>query len=381
MSCNVCGSETLKELGQIGGKPISVTSEPHLCFLPAKIFYCQNCNHIQKVNSLTEISFIDSLYSNYSTYQVSEGNEQLVFLKEGLPKTRSYHVIEQCLSLLQESGNLLDIGTGIGVVLKSASHLLPKWNLFAFDLSDKYKKNILEIPGVVDFYSESLQNLPDVKFNLIVLWHCLEHISKPLEFLCTIREYLTEDGYLLIQVPDIHRTPFDLAVIDHCSHFTKSSLLKLFQRTGFAVAVDGDNWVHNCLTVLLKKRDRDDSPNIYPSTEALPPEKYFDWLNKTVDNFDYYIQNRKYAIFGTGVSGIWLSSQLSKAPAFFIDEDTKRIGNKISNVPIIRPQDVPKQIDIIMPFTEATGENIGLKMKKLYDNFNACNLIVSQPYT
>ena len=380
MSCNVCGSETIEELGQVGCKPISVTSEPNLCFLPAKVSYCQNCNHLQKVNSLTEISFIDSLYSNYSTYQVSEGNEQLVFLKEGWPKTRSYHVIEQCISLLPESGNLLDIGTGIGVVLKSASQLLPKWNLFAFDLSDKYKKNILKIPGVVDFYSGSLQDLPDVKFNLIVLWHCLEHISKPLEFLSTIKDYLTEDGYLLIQVPDIHRTPFDLAVIDHCSHFTKSSLLKLFQSVGFSVAVDGENWVHNCLTVLLKQ-DKGGSPNICFSADNCPPERYFDWLNKIVEKFEGSIHNRNYAIFGTGISGIWLSSQLSKQPVFFIDEDPKRTGNKISNVPIIRPQDVPKEIDIVMPFTEATGKNICLKMKKLYDNFNAGNFILSQPYT
>lgn len=379
MKCNLCGYDSLIQLGDIGLKPASVTSEPDLCALTANIYYCQKCHHLQKAHTQTELSFINSLYRNYETYKVSSGKEQLVFPKDRPPRPRSYHAIEQCLSLLPKSGNLLDIGTGNGAILRSASQLLEKWQLFAFDLGDKSKPEILAIPGVVDFYTESLDNVPQQNFNLIVLWHSLEHIPEPAKFLTELRSYLTEEGFLLIQVPDIHRTPFDFAVIDHWSHFTNFALVKLCQETGYQIELDGYDWVHNCLTLLLKRDDRAIPKQSLPDS-SFTPDGYFHWLKQTVEEFERTTQNRKYAIFGTGISGIWVSSQLSNLPSFFIDEDSQRVGKNLGNIPIVKPQDMPSGIDIVMPFTHATGKNISQKMQKEYSSCHSSNFILSQPY-
>lgn len=378
MKCNLCGYDSLIQLGDIGLKPNSVTSEPDLCSLAAKIYYCQNCHHLQKAHTEKELSFINSLYQNYETYKVSSGKEQLVFPKDSPPRPRSYHAIEQCISSLPKSGNLLDIGTGNGAILRSASQLLPEWELFAFDLGDKSKAEILAIPGVVEFYAESLENVPKGKFNLIVLWHSLEHIPEPAQFLIKLKSYLAEEGFLLIQVPDIHRTPFDFAVIDHWSHFTNSTLIKICWETGYQIELDGYDWVHNCLTLLLK-RDRAFLKEPLPDS-GFAPEGYFHWLKRTVEEFELATRDRNYAIFGTGISGIWISSQMSNPPSFFIDEDSQRVGNNIGNIPIVKPENIPSGIDILMPFTYATGKNISLKIQKEYSTCHSSNFILSQPY-
>jgi len=379
MNCHLCNGDSLQELGYVGIKPSSITSEPKLCELPAKIYYCQDCDHLQKVYSRIDLSVIDLMYQSYDAYNVSGGNEQLIFSGDENPKTRGYQAIQKCISYLPETGKLLDIGTGNGTALKSASKLLPKWSLFAFDLNDKYRDSVLKIPGVSDFYSGNFADIPFQKFDLIILWHSLEHIDKPAEYLANLKDYLTENGVILLQVPDVQRQPFDLAVIDHCSHFTGSTFNKLCQYAGFTVIIDGQDWTHNCLTLLLKPSATLDVNESYINLKSLPPDTYFHWLNSAVQEFAQSVIGIDYAIFGTSIAGIWLSSQLGKPPIYFIDEDESRRGKKISNIPIITPQELSQDIDIVMAFTHKTGHNIGLRLKEQYINCRSSRFILSSP--
>ena len=384
MNCTLCNGARLQELGYVGIKPSSITSEPKLCELPAKIYYCQDCYHLQKVYSPSELSEIDLMYQSYdaygvSAYSVSAGDEQLIFSGGTNPKTRSYQALQKCTSYLPETGKLLDIGTGDGTSLKSASKVLPKWNLFGFDISDKYKDSVLKIPGVEDFYAGNFQDIPLQKFDLIILWHSLEHIDKPTDFLASLNDYLTENGLILLQVPDVQRQPFDLAVIDHCSHFTTSTLIKLCQAAGFKAILDGQKWTHNCLTLLLKPSAILEVDESYINLKSFPPDTYFNWLNSAVKEFSQSIKGNDYAIFGTSIAGIWLSSQLGKRPIYFIDEDPSLIGKQIGNIPIITPADLGKDIDIVMAFTHTTGQNISLRIKEQYINCRSSRLILSSP--
>lgn len=379
MNCNLCKSVHIQELGYVGIKPGSITSEPKLCELPAKIYYCLNCAHLQKVYSPIELSAIDLIYQSYDAYNISGGNEQLVFSGETNPKTRGYQALKNCISSLPETGKLLDIGTGNGTALKAASKLLPKWALFAFDLNDKYRNSVLQIPGVVDFYAGNFSEIPAQKFDLIILWHSLEHIDKPTEYLEGLKDYLTENGLILLQVPDVQRQPFDLAVIDHCSHFTSSTLNELCQYAGFTVIIDGQDWTHNCLTLLLKPIVTLKTKESYVKLKTFPPDTYFHWLNSAVKEFDQSVKTNDYAIFGTSIAGIWLSSQLGKPPIYFIDEDQSRRGKKINNIPIITPAELSENIDIVMAFTYITGQNIGLRIKEEYINCCSSRLILSSP--
>jgi SAM-dependent methyltransferase len=323
-----------------------------------------------------ETEVINSIYQQYEAHCLSEGNEQLVFTKNMMPRPRTYHVFEQCLPFLPREGILLDIGSGNGAVLKSASQLLTNWQLHAFDIVDKYRDSILEIPNVKTFSYGTIKDLPAGHFDLIVLWHVLEHVPDLNEFMQNVKKLLSKKGFLLIQIPDVCRNPFDLGVIDHCSHFTLDTLQRFFESLGFCIAQDGYHWTDNCLTLLLNESI---SSRALPSRDGITTPTYFDWLNRVVCELEDVIAGNEYAIFGTGMASIYLLGQLSTPPRFLIDEDNHKEGKKIGDIPIITPNNIPKSIDIIMPFPWQRGVDIAEKLKSTYHTCQMCKFIFCPP--
>jgi 2-polyprenyl-3-methyl-5-hydroxy-6-metoxy-1,4-benzoquinol methylase len=325
---------------------------------------CPTCGHLQKHHDAPTLAAINEIYRNYAPHHLAQGNEQVVF-PEGLPpRPRTWHTLEKCLPHLPKQGQLLDVGCGNGAVLKSAAGLLKGWELHGYDLNDKHREEVLRLPGVVSFTSGSLAKLPRRDFDLIVLWHTLEHIPDPVGPLSELRELLGAQGALLVQVPDIARTPFDLAVIDHTSHFDRRTIEVLTRRAGFDVALDGTPWIHNCLTLLLRK-------GLSPSTEP-PGQKpsalresraRFDWYNATVARFEHETRAGDFAIFGAGMAGIALLTQLSRRPKSILDEDPQRDGSKLEGVPIISPAAAESGIKVVLPFAPESAERIVGKLR------------------
>lgn len=378
--CNLCSSEEVVELGDLGFEPVSVTSDSKLCAIPARVYLCRHCCHLQKLcHNRRESVAVNSVYEHYAPHFLSGGNEQLLFPGDAPPQPRTFYAIQKCIPLLPKAGRLLDIGTGNGPVLKSASKLLPNWRLHAFDMLDSYKEEVLKIPNVEKFFCGTLDGLGSQKYDLIVLWHALEHIPDPVETLRRLKSRLSGSGFLLVQVPDIQRNPFDFAVIDHCSHFTLKRLAGLFASLGFEIAADGYGWIHNCLTLLLKS-----SPSTVAVTgaslgrEDIEPEVYFHWVNKALGHFKHSIGSSDYAVFGTGMASLWIYSQLPNKALFFLDEDNAKTGNCIDGIPIVAPGSVMlRAFNLLMPFIYPTGLEIGRKLQNKYRNLKPCNFILA----
>lgn len=379
MKCILCSSSHVQELGPAGIRPRSVTSDSRLSRLEARLFLCSECGHLQKRHTQAELAAIQELYLSYEPHHIARGREQLVF-SEGLsPRPRTYHALEQIASGLPDKGRLLDVGTGNGAVLKSASVLLPGWSLYGFDLGDKHRDEVLRVPGVAGFWSGELGVLPSDRFHLIVLWHVLEHVPDPRGLLLQLQDRLADDGFLLIQVPDVSRTPFDLAVIDHCSHFSKPALLRLVHSAGYAPVLDGQGWSHNCLTLLLSRHSATLPEGLQAASEPASSAGYLRWLNHTVEYFDRATGDCDYAMFGTGMAGIWLSGQMARKPALFLDEDSTRVGRQVDGIPVALPGDVPTGLSIVMPFMRDTGWSIGSRLQATHASWASCRLLLSPP--
>jgi SAM-dependent methyltransferase len=84
---------------------------------------------------------------------------------------------------------------------------------------------------------------PDGAFDVVTLWHVLEHLTEPLVELAEIRRILRPGGWLAIQVPDADSPTlrlcgehwFPLSVPRHLQHFTFDSLRQTLERAGFVV--------------------------------------------------------------------------------------------------------------------------------------------------
>ena len=133
---------------------------------------------------------------------------------------------------------LLDIGSGTGDFLATCK--ADKWNVFGVEPS-KEARAISEDKNVKAF--SDISELEENNFDVITLWHVLEHVENLLEYIDILKSKLKPNGVLLIAVPNYKS--FDAkyykefwAAFDvprHLWHFSQIAISKLVQQKGMEV--------------------------------------------------------------------------------------------------------------------------------------------------
>lgn len=361
MECRLCGSSRTVNRGDIGIRPVMVTSDARFHRGRTEIHRCEDCGHWQKFPNAGEVADTRDLYRTYVPHHLSKGKEQVLFSQNGVSRPRTSIALERCLPHLPRRGVLLDFGAGNGAVLKSAGAILDGWEFHAFDVDDCHRDEILALEGVSKFYCRDLHLLAGNDYDLIVTWHVLEHVESPGVTLETLAGLLKPGGKLLFQVPDAVRNPFDLAVFDHVSHFTHAGLKQCLEQRGFSVVLDGYDWTHNCLTFLVQHASRRDVRVAGVSADL------FSWVRTTVVEFEGATRAGPYAVFGTGMASLWTYAQMERKPVAFVDEDLDRVGGEIEGVRIVAPGDpVLSGHPIVMPFVPSMAERLATKLRERY---------------
>ena len=148
---------------------------------------------------------------------------------------RKLRLINECLlhqnSISRPEKNILDIGAGTGDFLKVCKVNL--WNVFGTE-PDMEARNIAAKKGVL--LHKDVSHFTDKKFEIITLWHVLEHVENLEEYISTLEKLLTKNGTLIIAVPNYKSydanyyskfwAAFD--VPRHLWHFSETSISKLF---------------------------------------------------------------------------------------------------------------------------------------------------------
>lgn len=350
ISCQVCGSKSL-EFAK-GYKHFSqVTSDCKLWRGKNQLSICRTCGLVQKVAGKTWEKDTDSIYSNYSLYHQANGKEQSVFdINSGKAVTRSVRILEYVVKKMKlgKEGRYLDIGCGKGETIRSFIKLRPYWILAGAELNNKYKKGVLSISKRVHFYSRALKNIPQ-SFDLISLFHVLEHVLDPVAFLKEIKSKLKDNGLLVIDLPDYSRNPFDLFVADHCTHFTATTLCDILSRAGFELLTIETELVSKELVVLVKNvktaNKYDYEKNIVPRVSIAA---YLGWIRIFLEKAMQVSRRKNFGIFGTSITATWLLDEVGKRVRFFVDEDPNRIGKKYMGLPVYHPLKVPQGSNVFM---------------------------------
>lgn len=132
---------------------------------------------------------------------------------------------------LQKKGSLLDIGAGTGDFLSYAKN--DGWNVTGAEPSEKARSfaaqkglNLLE----------NTQDLPDNSFDVITMWHVLEHVYDPEIQIKELKRLLKPNGSIVIAVPNFNSydakyyqeywAAYD--VPRHLWHYSKAAVEKLF---------------------------------------------------------------------------------------------------------------------------------------------------------
>lgn len=152
------------------------------------------------------------------------------------------HTLRKKVCLLNtfatESKTLLDIGAGTGEFLLQAK--IKKWKTLGIE-PGKLARTRAREKGLS--LKKNLTDLSDEQFNVITLWHVLEHLPNLQEQIKRIECLLEKNGTLIIAVPNfksqdaIHYKKFWAAYDTprHLWHFSKNSISMLFQEHGLHI--------------------------------------------------------------------------------------------------------------------------------------------------
>lgn len=134
-----------------------------------------------------------------------------------------------------QKGKLLDIGAGTGDFLAVAKS--SGWDTTGIEPSAK-AKGIAVAKGVT--FEDSLSEIKDHSFDVITMWHVLEHVPDVEAQITELKRILKPDGVIFIAVPNFKSYDAEYygkfwAAYDvprHLWHFSKTAIEKLFARQG-----------------------------------------------------------------------------------------------------------------------------------------------------
>ncbi|REE08488.1 class I SAM-dependent methyltransferase [Winogradskyella pacifica] len=139
-------------------------------------------------------------------------------------------------SFQSESKTLLDIGCGTGDFLETA--LKANWQITGIEPNDSARQIANSKTNNSIFESSELTKLKPHSFDVITLWHVLEHLPELEKQTALLKSLLKPNGTLVIAVPNFksydanHYKNFWAAfdVPRHLWHFSKTSIERLFKK-------------------------------------------------------------------------------------------------------------------------------------------------------
>ena len=128
-------------------------------------------------------------------------------------------------------GSLLDVGAGTGDFLNVAKQ--KKWTVSGIEVNEQART--LALNKGINLQDE-INSLGNNKFNVITLWHVLEHIPNLEETCIKLESLLNDDGHIIIAVPNYNSYDANYykefwAAYDvprHLWHFSQAAMTKLF---------------------------------------------------------------------------------------------------------------------------------------------------------
>lgn len=160
----------------------------------------------------------------------------------------SYHPVK---------GKVLDIGAGTGDFLLECKN--QNWEILGIEPNDK-AKTIAVGKGIK--FAENIESLENNSFDVITMWHVLEHVPDVEHQIAELKRLLKPNGTIIIAVPNFksfdakHYKEFWAAydVPRHLWHFSKIAIEKLFDKQNMNLEDVKPLWFDSFYVSLLSEK-------------------------------------------------------------------------------------------------------------------------------
>ncbi len=171
---------------------------------------------------------------------VSHSNTKKGFINSTYQYVRKYTLLKklQLVSKYYRTGKILDIGCGTGEFLNTCK--LAKWDTTGIEPDVDARNMAISNFGLNVKPESEINSLQDASFDIISMWHVLEHVPRLNERLDDLNRLIKPNGVIIVAVPNCDS--FDAkfyrenwAAYDvprHLYHFTPKDIELLFKNHG-----------------------------------------------------------------------------------------------------------------------------------------------------
>lgn len=206
MKCIVCNSENLSEIYQ----------NSNLGFLK-----CLDCDVLFK----KDMPSISELTKIYNDFYIKDNNE-LVSVSMETNKRVLTNYAKYIFDTIEETGSLLDVGCGTGILLSELAVLNGDINLEGLEFDDNARSVASKSFKIYENFNDI-----NVQYDAISMIEVIEHITDPVDFMTSTYRNLKDNGTLFITTPNINslksrvekeryseiNKPFHLVLFSECS--------------------------------------------------------------------------------------------------------------------------------------------------------------------
>ena len=204
------------------------------------IIECKNCGFIF-TNPRPEINIIEKYYE--SEDYISHTNQKKSVLNSVYEIVRKQKIKNKykLISKISSGKRILDIGCATGELLNKFKK--SNWSVHGIEPNEKARNFAIENYGLNVNGEEELNNLKEKGFDVIMMWHVLEHVPLLNERIKELKRLLKSDGVIIIAIPNPESWDAKFykeywAAYDvprHLYHFTQNAIKKLFEKHNFSI--------------------------------------------------------------------------------------------------------------------------------------------------
>ena len=251
--CPVCRSNHISHALDV--KDFTVSKEVF------PVWHCNNCS-CRFTQDIPDAGSIGRYYQ--SDAYISHSDTKEGFINKVYHSVRNYTLKAKRRLVEKESGKkkafLLDVGAGTGAFANEMHN--NGWKVIGLEPDKTAKENSLKNYSLQLGEMSAIFSFKHEMFDVITMWHVLEHVHQLHEYIDAFQNILKKDGTLFIAVPNY--TSYDAKKYDefwaaydvprHLYHFSPKALNALVKQHGFIVADYKPMWFDSFYVSMLSEQ-------------------------------------------------------------------------------------------------------------------------------
>lgn len=251
--CPLCGNSQITDTLSI--KDHSISQEIF------QLKSCNNCNFLF-TTPVPDQDTIGKYYASDVYISHTDSNKGVIEQLYQLVRKRTLAGKRKLIAAFTqlEKGSILDYGCGTGAFLHEMN--LNGWEAHGIEPDAGARAKAEQLIGGTVGLPHELKNLPTQAYNVVTMWHVLEHVHELNGTIQELKRLLKPDGKLFIAVPnhqsyDAQHYGAYWAAYDvprHLYHFSPQTMKSLMKRHGLKIVTKKGMWFDSFYVSMLSEK-------------------------------------------------------------------------------------------------------------------------------